>query len=134
MAPVVMTPEPATQSLPMPISVAIIEDNKETCDNLVALLNSDPRVRCSRTYPNAEAALQRLPAEEPQVVLVDIRLPGMSGIECVSKLKQQMPDAQILMLTTYEETDLIFDSLRAGASGYLLKETPTEDLIHAIEQ
>jgi len=118
----------------MPISVAIIEDNQETRDNLVALLNSDPRVRCLQTYPNGEEALRRLPAEAPDVVLVDIRLPGMSGIECVAALKQQLPDLQILMLTTYEETDLIFDSLRAGASGYLLKETPTEELIHAIEQ
>jgi len=118
----------------MPISVSIIEDNVETSDNLVALLNADPRVRCLQTYPNGEEALRRLPAEKPEVVLVDIRLPGMSGIECVSELKLRLPDLQILMLTTYEETDLIFDSLRAGASGYLLKETPTEELIHAIEQ
>src|SRR4029079_12868107 len=75
-----------------------------------------------------------IPTEKPDVALVDINLPGMSGIECVSKLKAQMPNLQVLMLTTYEEGDLIFNSLRAGAKGYLLKNMPPAELVQAVAQ
>ena len=91
-------------------------------------------MQCLGAYPTGEAALRGIPEEKPEVALVDINLPGMSGIECVAQLKAKMPDLCVLMLTTYEEDDLIFNSLRAGASGYMLKNTTPAELIHAIEQ
>jgi DNA-binding NarL/FixJ family response regulator len=81
-----------------------------------------------------EEALQKIPTDAPDVVLMDINLPHMNGIECVAQLKQRAPKTQVLMLTTYEEGDLIFDSLRKGASGYLLKNMPPAELVQAIEQ
>src|SRR3974390_3244752 len=92
----------------MRIKVSIVEDNRGTRESLSELLGRAPALRCVGAHPTGEEALQRIPAEEPDVVLMDINLPGMSGIECVSLLKQQMPKMQVLMLTTYEETDLIF--------------------------
>jgi DNA-binding NarL/FixJ family response regulator len=85
-------------------------------------------------YPNGEAAVREIPALKPDVALVDINLPGMNGIECVAQLKKVLPKLQVLMLTKYEESDLIFNSLRAGASGYLLKKMANVELISAIEQ
>ena len=117
----------------MAITVSIIEDDRSTRENLVALLNGATSLKCISAYPTAEKALQHLPADKPQAALVDINLPGMSGIECVARLKTSMPELSVLMLTTYEETDLIFDSLRAGANGYLLKNMRPEDLIEALE-
>jgi DNA-binding NarL/FixJ family response regulator len=103
-------------------------------ESFAALLNEAPGLRCVSAHPTGEDAVLRLPQEHPDVALVDINLPGMSGIECVAKLKTQMPKLQVLMLTRYEQSDLIFNSIRAGASGYLLKKTPPEELIQAIEQ
>ncbi len=118
----------------MPITVSIVEDNRETREALEARVNQAPSLRCLNTYANAELALQGIVAEKPDVILVDINLPGMSGIECVAKLKEQLPQLPMLMITTYEEAELIFNSLRAGAKGYLLKNTPPAELVHAIEQ
>jgi len=118
----------------MPITVSIVEDDRDTRENLRALLHGATALRCLNTYATGEKALQGIPAEKPDVALVDINLPGMSGIECVAKLKAQLPTLQVLMLTTYEESDLIFDSLRAGASGYLLKNMPPDELIQALEE
>jgi len=81
-------------------------------------------VSCVGRYANAQEALQHLPGQRPDVVLMDINLPGMSGIECVRRLKESLPETNILMLTVYEEPDKIFASLKAGASGYMLKRTP----------
>jgi DNA-binding NarL/FixJ family response regulator len=117
-----------------PITIAIVEDDRETREGLVELLTGETRVRCIGSYPTGEAAVREIPQVKPQVALVDINLPGISGIECVSQLKKQMPKLQVLMLTKYEESDLIFNSLRAGASGYLLKKMLTVELISAIEQ
>jgi DNA-binding NarL/FixJ family response regulator len=88
----------------------------------------------SHRIQSGEAAVREMPLAKPEVALVDINLPGINGIECVSRLKKQMPQLQVLMLTKYEESDLIFNSLRAGASGYLLKKKLTVELISAIEQ
>src|SRR5438270_9554562 len=118
----------------MPITVSIVEDNHETREVLATRVNCAPSLKCLGTYPNGELALKRIPAEKPDVALVDINLPGMSGIECVAKLKLRMPELPILMITTYEEPELIFNSLRAGAKGYLLKNTPPAELVQAIEQ
>src|SRR6185312_8524365 len=118
----------------MSITVSIVEDNRETREALAARVNQSPSLRCLNTYANAELALHGIPADKPDVALVDINLPGMSGIECVAKLKEQLPQLPMLMITTYEEAELIFNSLRAGAKGYLLKNTPPAELVQAIEQ
>ncbi|HXF11176.1 MAG TPA: response regulator transcription factor [Desulfuromonadaceae bacterium] len=118
----------------MPITVSIVEDDRDTRDALAIRVSRAEGLRILNTYPSAEAALEKLITEKPDVLLVDINLPGMSGIECVGKLKSLMPDLPMLMITTYEETELIFNSLRAGAKGYLLKNTPPAELIQAIEQ
>jgi len=116
-----------------PITVSIVDDHRDTRENLLALLSKDSRLHCLKGYATGEEAVRDIPSERPDVVLVDINLPGMSGIECVAKLKTQIPALQMLMLTTYEERDLIFNSLRAGASGYLLKKVLAAELIQAIE-
>ena len=117
-----------------PITVSIIEDERETRETLTALLNRKPGLRCLNAYPTGEAALRGIPQDKPDVALVDINLPGMSGIECVIELKRQLPGLHVLMLTTYEDTDLIFRSLRAGAKGYFLKNARPAELVQAIEQ
>lgn len=116
------------------ITVSIVEDNRGTRESLTELLKRAPGLRCVGAYPNGELALRELPVESPDVVLMDINLPGMSGIECVARLKEKTPKTQVLMLTTYEEGDLIFESLRAGANGYLLKNMAPGELITAVEQ
>src|SRR6185436_18237606 len=117
-----------------PINVAIVEDNRGTRESLMDLLGRSPGLRCVGAHATGEEALKELPPQKPDVVLMDINLPGITGVECVGKLKEQLPKMQILMLTTYEESDLIFASLRAGASGYLLKNMLPAELIQAIEQ
>jgi DNA-binding NarL/FixJ family response regulator len=118
----------------MRIKVSIVEDSRGTRESLSELLGRSPVLRCVGAHPHGEEALLQIPAEQPDVVLMDINLPGMSGIECVSRLKERLPKMQVLMLTTYEESDLIFESLRQGASGYLLKNMPPAELIQAVEQ
>jgi DNA-binding NarL/FixJ family response regulator len=126
---------PGDSMTAMPISVSIIEDNPGTRNNLVKLLSGEPQLRLLHAYASGEEAVRGiLSVQQPDVVVVDIKLPGMSGIECVAKLKETMPDLRVLILTTYQESDLIFNCLRAGANGYLLKEMPAEELIQAIQQ
>ncbi len=116
------------------ISVSLVEDHADTRESLAALIDGAPGFRCASVHASAEEALQNIPKQNPDVALVDINLPGMSGIECVAKLKNLLPQLPILMLTTYEESELIFNSLRAGARGYLLKKMAPMELIPAIEQ
>ena len=116
----------------MPISVSIVEDVRDTRENLAELLKG-AGFACLGSHATGEAALKGIPFEKPEVALVDIRLPGMSGIECVAKLKEQLPALSILMLTMYEESELIFNSLQAGAKGYILKNVPPQELFQAIE-
>ena len=118
----------------MAIKVSIVEDNRGTRESLVELLGRAPGLRCAGAHANGEQALQAIPVESPDVVLMDINLPGMSGIECVARLKGRLPRLQVLMLTTYDESDRIFESLRNGASGYLLKNMPPAELLQAVEQ
>jgi DNA-binding NarL/FixJ family response regulator len=118
----------------MGITVSVIEDDRETRESLVELLNGATGLSCIGSYPTGEIALKAIPGQKPDVALVDINLPGMSGIECVNQLKNIVPGLQILMLTTYEDGDLIFNSLRAGAKGYLLKKMAPTELVQAIEQ
>jgi DNA-binding NarL/FixJ family response regulator len=117
----------------MQITVSIVEDNRETRENLVTLLNGETGLRCLHAYASGEEAVREIPGARPDVALVDIKLPGMNGIECVARLKSLLPQLHLLMLTTYEEHDLIFNSLRAGASGYLLKQMLHTELVQAVE-
>lgn len=118
----------------MPISVSIVEDSYKMRESLATLLRRAPGLRFLKSYPNAETAVADIPNEPPDVALIDINLPGMSGIDCVAQLKGRLPQMQFLMLTTYEETELIFNSLRAGARGYVLKKMVPTELLPAIEQ
>lgn len=118
----------------MSITVSIVEDDGKTRDSIVALLRRAPALKCLDAFATAEAAMDGVAKNKPDVLLADIHLPGMNGIECVSKLKMQFPELHILMLTTYEDSHLVFNSLRAGASGYVLKNRPASELIDAIEQ
>jgi DNA-binding NarL/FixJ family response regulator len=116
------------------ITISIIEDQRDMRESLVACLGSAPGLRCVGAHASAEEALQKIPNENPDVVLMDINLPVMSGIQCVARLKELRPSLQVLMLTTYDDGDVIFDSLRAGANGYLLKNMPQEELLQAVQQ
>ena len=116
----------------MPIKVAIVEDDEWIRGNLANQIARTPGFACAGSYADGEEALQKIPQTAANVVLMDINLPKMSGIECVRRLKPLVPTAQILMLTVYEDSDKIFNSLLAGASGYLLKRTPQTQIIEAI--
>jgi DNA-binding NarL/FixJ family response regulator len=118
----------------MPITVSIVEDDRKTRESMVALLRYASGVRLLGTHPSGEAALVGVPLEQPDVVLMDINLPGMSGIDCIARLKARIPGLRALMLTTYEDSHLIFNSLRAGASGYILKNKSSAELLAAIQQ
>jgi len=118
----------------MSITVSIVEDSEETRAHLLALLRGEPRVRCLAAYASAEDAISGVRSAIPDVLVVDINLPRLSGIECVARLKARLPELCVLMLTKYQESDPIFESLRAGASGYLLKKMAASELIPAIEQ
>lgn len=117
----------------MSVSLAIVEDNVEFRESLERLLNHAPGFRCLRSYGSAEAALCGLAAEPPEVVLMDINLPGMSGVECVRRLHATLPQVRVIMLTVYETTENIYAALQAGASGYLLKRTAPAKLLEAIQ-
>ena len=116
------------------ISVAIVDDEKELRESIATFINGSPGFRCVSAYSNARAALQGLPTDRPDVVLMDINMAGMTGIECVEKLKAMTPEVQIVMLTVYEDTDQIFRALAAGASGYLLKRLTPTKLLQAIRE
>jgi DNA-binding NarL/FixJ family response regulator len=115
------------------IGVSIIEDDASVRKILAGWVSRAKELRLVSEFGNPESAVARLPAERPDVVLVDINLSGQSGIDCVRRLKPQLPQTQFLMLTVYEDSDHIFDALAAGASGYLLKRTPREELIAGIK-
>jgi RNA polymerase sigma factor (sigma-70 family) len=118
----------------MPITVSIVEDNDKLRETLVRVLNRAEGFRCVSQYANAEDALKDLPQAKPDVVLMDINLPGMNGVECVRQLKKIAPEIQVMMLTVYEDTENIFDALAAGANGYMLKRTAGKELLEAIEE
>ncbi|HXT11040.1 MAG TPA: response regulator transcription factor [Candidatus Angelobacter sp.] len=118
----------------MPINVSIVEDSDKFRETLARVLNRAEGFHCISHYPNAEEALKALPNDKPNVVLMDINLPGMNGVECVRQLKQAMPEVQVMMLTVYEDTENIFNALAAGAMGYMLKRTPRDELLDAIRE
>ncbi len=119
--------------MPVPlITVAIVEDDDRVRTTLANLIDRTAGFRCVSHHGSAEEAIRILPAIKPDVVLMDIKLPGMNGVEGVRQLKVLIPETQIVMLTVYQDNDLIFDALAAGATGYLLKRTRHPQLIDSI--
>lgn len=116
------------------ISVAIVEDDKGTRSNLELLIGEAPGFRCLCACGSGEEALRVIPQAKPEVVLMDIQLPNLSGIECAAKLKQLLPALQIIMITKYSDTEKVFKALRAGAAGYLLKRSAPEEILEAIKE
>jgi len=116
----------------MIINVSIVEDDPGVREGLVRVLRRAKDFRCLSSYCDAETALQDLPQVKPHVVLMDINLPKMNGVECARKLKAKLPATQIMMVTVYEDPERIFEALAAGATGYLLKQTPPAELLNAI--
>jgi DNA-binding NarL/FixJ family response regulator len=115
------------------ITVSIVDDEKELCQSIATFVNGAPGFRCVSMYHSGEAALEHLPKDHPDVVLMDIHMSGISGIECAGRLKVLMPKIQIMMLTVYEDTNQIFKALSAGASGYMLKRLTPARLLEAIQ-
>jgi len=118
----------------MNISVSIVEDDSEVRESLTRLINSSPGYKCVSAHASAEEALKELPSVKPDVTLMDINLTNMNGVECVRRLKPILPGTQIIMLTVYQNTEHIFNALAAGATGYLLKQTPPSELLTAIRE
>lgn len=114
--------------------VAIVEDDQDIRSSLVTWINSAPEHQCVCACANARAALSEIPKMRPDVVLMDIRLPDESGIACTARLKAILPDLQIIVVTVYRERQLLFQALKAGASGYLLKRSTPDDVLHAIAE
>lgn len=116
-----------------PITVAVVEDDPELRGSFEIILSRSPGVRCVGAYANAEEALQGILKLKPQVVIMDVHLPGMDGVECVRQLSEQLPKTQFVMLTVHDNPEAIFNSLAAGASGYLLKPVRSAELIAAVK-
>ncbi len=114
------------------INVLLIEDHDDYRNSLTTLLNSSGRFTCT-AHPNAEEGLKAIAQEHPQVVLMDINLPGMNGIQCTRTIKDRWPATQVMMCTVYEDDEKIFDALKAGATGYVIKRAPIEELFDAID-
>ena len=122
-----------TQKSIVNIAVAIVEDDVPAREILAGWIRDTEGFRCAGEYDDAETALARLPLEKPSVVLFDINLPGMNGIECVRRLKPRLPNTQFVMVTVYEDANHIFNALSAGASGYMLKQTRRNELMDALK-
>jgi len=114
--------------------VAIVEDNRTTREGLETIVNLSADFRCVCTCATAEEALKVLPKHAPELVLMDIQLPNMSGVDCVAHLKELLPEVKAIMVTVYEDPDRIFRALRAGASGYLLKRSTPEEVLQAMRE
>lgn len=116
------------------ITVALVEDNEGLRVAIETMVQRATGLTCVGTFPDGEQALRKLPGLHPKVVLMDINLPGMNGVQCVAQLANTLPETQIIMLTVNDDTDMIFDSLAAGAVGYLLKPVRSAQLIAAIHE
>lgn len=123
------TPEPDS-----PISLILVEDHPGLSAELGAWMASEPGLSCQGVFGSGEALLENFPDPPPAVALVDLRLPGMSGVELIRRLRQRHPDVQCLVLTLYAESELIFEAVKAGACGYLLKRTPLPEIADAVRQ
>lgn len=114
------------------ITVSVVEDDVRVRGSLARMVDSARKMICASQHSDAESALREIPVIKPHVVLMDINLPGMNGVECVHKLKALLPEVQVVMLTVYENTNIIFNALASGASGYLLKQSTPEQIVEAI--
>jgi len=117
----------------LPIKVAIVEDLDEVREALANFINFDADLRVISAFANGEDAVLALPKNPPDIAIVDINLPGISGIECIEAVKEKCPGTQFMMFTVYENDDKVFDALKAGASGYLLKKTPPASIIESLK-
>lgn len=120
--------------MPAPVKVAIVEDQREIRECLALLVNGTDGYTCSGSYRSMEEAIEKIPRQVPDVLLSDIGLPGMSGIDGVRRLKELYPNLLVLMLTVYDDDERIFDAMCAGACGYLLKKTPPARLIASLQE
>ncbi len=116
------------------IKVAIVEDLEEVIDGLSSFIRVDEALQLTGVFRTAEAAALELPLINPDIVIMDINLPGMTGIECIKQVKAVAPAIQFMMFTVYENNDQVFEALKAGASGYLLKKTPPLQIIESIKE
>ncbi len=116
------------------IRICLVEDDARLREAISHWLREEAGFQIINCYPDAESAIRAMTKDQPDVVLVDINLPGLSGIECVRQLKPQLPTTQFTMVTVYEDADKIFQALAAGATGYLLKQTPRAELVAAIRE
>lgn len=130
------TPEPFVAP-PAPggqIGVAVVEDNPGLRRSLMRLISHAPGMRCVGSWPEGKSALIEMPALQPDVVLMDINMPGMNGIECTARFKQLCPATQVIMVTVYEDAESVFQALQAGACGYLLKRSSSTEILDAINE
>lgn len=118
----------------MSIRVGIVEDDRTVRESLAVLIDQTPGFSCVASCASAEEALKRLFDTAPDVVLMDIHLPGQSGIECVERLHRLLPQTQVVMLTVEEDTEQVFESLKAGATGYLVKHVAPEEILDAVAE
>ena len=115
------------------LNICIVEDSDDYRMALQAMINATPGFTCTHAYGNGESALRKIPLNMPDIVLVDIGLPGISGLELIKTLKEKIPKIQFMVLTVSEEGDKIFNALKVGANGYLLKSTSPKKIIEAIQ-
>jgi DNA-binding NarL/FixJ family response regulator len=118
----------------MPIKVSIVEDLAEVRKGLAELISSDQELQMMENFDNAELAIEKLPLLEPDIVIMDINLPGMSGVDCIKHLKEKCPGMQFLMFTVYENDEKVLEALQAGATGYLLKRTKPQRILESIKE
>ena len=118
----------------MPIKVSIVEDLTEVREGLAELVSSDKEMLMMENFDNAESAIEKLPLLEPDIVVMDINLPGMSGIECIKIIKEKCPGTQFMMFTVYETDEKVLQALQAGATGYLLKRTEPKRILESIKE
>ena len=117
-----------------PINVAVVEDDESIRQSLILILDDSPGYRCTAGFSNGEDAVKRLPNDPPDVVLMDIGLPGMSGIEVTRQIRQSLPQTDVVMLTALDDDETLFNSLCAGATGYLIKSMPPGQLLQSIDE
>lgn len=115
------------------ITVSVVEDNDALREGWGVLLKGSHGFTCVGAYSSAEEALEKIPASIPDVILMDINLPGISGVDCVRKLKKSLPQISIIMITVHEDSEQVFEALKAGANGYLVKRTPPAKILEAID-
>jgi DNA-binding NarL/FixJ family response regulator len=118
----------------MPVKVSIVEDLDEVREGLADLVRSDKELLLLDNFEDAESAAEKLPSLQPDIVIMDINLPGMSGIDCIKKIKEKCPTTQFMMFTVYENDEKVLQALQAGATGYLLKRTNPERILESIKE